>query len=73
MTTSRRLLIAAAVLWISTALIYVVFEALAAAAVPSYSYPRHYISERHRHLLVLRRSARRPPSTMTSATRPRVL
>jgi hypothetical protein len=44
MTTSRRLLIVVAVLWISTALIYVVFEALAAAAVPSYSYPRHYIS-----------------------------
>jgi hypothetical protein len=38
------MLIAVAVLWISTALMYVVFEALAAAAVPSYSYTRHYIS-----------------------------
>lgn len=44
MTTSRRLLIAVAVLWISTALIYVVLEAVAAAAVPSYSYTEKYIS-----------------------------
>jgi hypothetical membrane protein len=43
-TTSRRLLIAAAALWITAAVAYVVLEALAAAAVPSYSYTRHYIS-----------------------------
>ena len=43
-TTSRRLLIAAAALWITTAVAYVVLEAVAAAAVPSYSYTEKYIS-----------------------------
>jgi Protein of unknown function (DUF998) len=43
-TTSRRRLTVVAVLWISAALIYLVFEAIAAAAVPSYSYAEHYIS-----------------------------
>ena len=42
----RRQLRAAAVLWISAALIFVVFEALAAMAVqPSYSYANGYISD----------------------------
>ncbi len=45
MTTSRRRLTVVAVLWISAALIFLVFEALAAAAVvPSYSYAESYIS-----------------------------
>ncbi len=43
-TTSRRLLTVVAVLWISAAVIFVTFEALAAAAVPSYSYIAQYIS-----------------------------
>ena len=44
MTTSRRRLTAVAVLLISAALIYLAFEALAAASVPRYSYAEHYIS-----------------------------
>lgn len=44
MTTLRRRLIVVAVLWIAAALIYVVFEALAASSVPKYSYAEHYIS-----------------------------
>jgi Protein of unknown function (DUF998) len=43
-TTSRRRLTVVALLWISAALIYVAFEALAAATVPRYSYAEHYIS-----------------------------
>ena len=44
--TSRHHLAAAAVLWVSAALIFVLFEALAAAAVqPSYSYAHGYISD----------------------------
>jgi hypothetical membrane protein len=44
--SSRRQLRAAAVLWISAALIFVIFEALAAMAVePSYSYANGYISD----------------------------
>lgn len=43
-TTPRRLLTAVAVLWISAAVTFVAFEALAAAAVPSYSYTVQYIS-----------------------------
>jgi hypothetical protein len=43
-TTSRRTLGVVAVLWISAAVIFVVFEAVAAAAVPSYSYISQYIS-----------------------------
>lgn len=44
MTTRRRALTAAAVLWISAAVIFITFEAIAAAAVPSYSYVAQYIS-----------------------------
>jgi hypothetical protein len=43
-TTSRARLTVVAVLWLSAAAIYLVFEALAAAAVPLYSYADHYIS-----------------------------
>jgi hypothetical protein len=43
-TTPRRLLAVVAVLWISAAVTFVAFEALAAAAVPSYSYTVQYIS-----------------------------
>jgi len=43
-TPSRRSLTVVAVLWIAAALIYVVFEALAAAILPTYSYADHYIS-----------------------------
>jgi hypothetical protein len=43
-TTSRRALSAVAALWISAAVVFVVFEAVAAAAVPSYSYIAQYIS-----------------------------
>lgn len=42
--TSRRLLTVAAVSWIAAAVIFVAFEAIAAAAVPSYSYIAQYIS-----------------------------
>jgi hypothetical membrane protein len=45
-TTPRRGLSVAAVLWISAALIFLAFEAIAAAAVvPSYSYTHGYISD----------------------------
>lgn len=44
--SSRRQLRTAAVLWISAALIFVIFEALAAMAVqPTYSYANGYISD----------------------------
>lgn len=43
-TTSRRTLHVVAVLWISAAVIFVAFEAIAASAVPSYSYVAKYIS-----------------------------
>jgi hypothetical membrane protein len=43
-TTSRRTLSVAAVLWISAAVIFLGFEAIAAAAVPAYSYTAKYIS-----------------------------
>jgi hypothetical protein len=43
-TTRRRALTAAAVLWISAAVVFIAFEAVAAAAVPSYSYVAQYIS-----------------------------
>ncbi|MFI5511040.1 DUF998 domain-containing protein [Mycobacterium sp. NPDC051804] len=44
MTTSRRALSVAAMLWISGAVIFVGFEAIAASAIPSYSYIGKYIS-----------------------------
>lgn len=45
-STSRRGLAAAAVLWIAAALIFLAFEAITAAAVvPSYSYAHGYISD----------------------------
>ncbi|MET0198444.1 MAG: DUF998 domain-containing protein [Rhodococcus fascians] len=44
MTTTRRLLTVAAVSWIAAAVIFFAFEAIAAAAVPSYSYVVQYIS-----------------------------
>jgi hypothetical membrane protein len=43
-TTSRRRLTVVAVLLIAAALIFLGFEALAAAAMPRYSYAEHYIS-----------------------------
>ena len=46
MTTPRRGLSVAGVLWIAAALIFLAFEAMAAAAVvPSYSYAHGYISD----------------------------
>lgn len=42
--TPRRLLGVAAVAWISAAVVFVAFEAIAAVAVPSYSYTAQYIS-----------------------------
>lgn len=43
-TTSRRTLSVVAALWLSGAVIFVGFEAIAAAAIPSYSYTAKYIS-----------------------------
>jgi hypothetical membrane protein len=43
-TTSRRALGVAASLWISAAVIFIVLEAIAAAAIPTYSYTAKYIS-----------------------------
>ncbi|BBX01823.1 hypothetical protein MMOR_27590 [Mycolicibacterium moriokaense] len=43
-TSRRRALTAAAVLWICAAVTFIGFEAIAAAAVPSYSYVAQYIS-----------------------------
>lgn len=43
-TTSRRTLSVVAALWISGAVIFLVFEAIAAAAIPAYSYIAKYIS-----------------------------
>lgn len=43
-TTSRRLTTVVAALWIAAAVIFIAFEAIAAAAVPSYSYIAQYIS-----------------------------
>jgi hypothetical protein len=44
MTTSRRLTTIAAALWIAAAVVFIGFEAIAAAGVPSYSYVAQYIS-----------------------------
>lgn len=44
MTTTRRTLSVAAALWISGAVIFLGFEAIAAAAIPDYSYTAKYIS-----------------------------
>ena len=44
MTTSRRTLSVVAALWISAAVIFLGFEAIAAAAIPDYSYTAKYIS-----------------------------
>ena len=44
MPTSRRLTTVVAVAWIAAAAIFLAFEAIAAAAVPSYSYVVQYIS-----------------------------
>lgn len=44
MTTRRRTLSVVAALWISAAVIFFSFEAIAAAAIPSYSYTAKYIS-----------------------------
>ncbi len=44
MTTSRRTLRVAAALWISAAVVFLIFEAIAAAAIPDYSYTAKYIS-----------------------------
>jgi hypothetical protein len=43
-TTTRRTLSVAAALWISAAVIFLGFEAIAAAAIPGYSYTAKYIS-----------------------------
>jgi hypothetical protein len=43
-TTSRRTLSVVAALWISAAVIFLGFEAIAAAAIPTYSYTAKYIS-----------------------------
>jgi len=43
-TTSRRLTTVAAALWIVAAVVFIVFEAIAAAAVPAYGYVAQYIS-----------------------------
>jgi len=42
--TTRRTLSVAAVLWISAAVVFLGFEAIAAAAIPDYSYTAKYIS-----------------------------
>jgi hypothetical membrane protein len=42
--TTRRALSVVAALWISAAVIFICFEAIAAAAIPSYSYTAKYIS-----------------------------
>ncbi|BBZ15829.1 hypothetical protein MGAD_01640 [Mycolicibacterium gadium] len=42
--TTRRALSVVAALWISAAVIFIGFEAIAAAAIPSYSYTAKYIS-----------------------------
>jgi hypothetical protein len=44
MTTSKRLLTVVAAAWIAAAVTFIAFEAIAAAAVPSYSYIAQYIS-----------------------------
>ena len=44
MTTTRRALSVVAALWISAAVLFLAFEAIAAAAIPSYSYIAKYIS-----------------------------
>ena len=44
MTITRRALSVVAALWISAAVLFLAFEAIAAAAIPSYSYIAKYIS-----------------------------
>ena len=43
-TTYRRLLTVVAAAWIAAAVVFIAFEAIAAAAIPSYSYVAQYIS-----------------------------